>query len=151
MGTTQSYYEQLKEKAEAAALAKKAALDAAYQRMTTATFDDKGTPTYKTDASGNPMYGTLDVDYLEKKRGMGAGAESAGMMRSGQYARGLAEGQAAYRSAVIGGKEKKTSEQTAIDNELALENAKNQAMYGDNKTSSGSSRDRKSTRLNSSH
>ena len=34
MGTTQSYYEQLKEKAEAAALAKKAALDAAYQRMT---------------------------------------------------------------------------------------------------------------------
>lgn len=130
MPTTQTYLEQLIANSNAAATAKKAALDQAYERMTTATFDESGNPTYKKDEKGNTLYGSMDVDYLNKVRQTGAGAESAGMLRSGQYARSLAEGQAAYRAGVIGAQSQTTAEKTAIDQETAQKQAEYKATYG---------------------
>jgi hypothetical protein len=135
MPTTQTYYDQLIINSNAAATAKKDALDKAYERMTTATFDDQGNVSYKKDAQGNPLYGSMDVDYMQKKREAGAGAESSGMLRSGQYARTLAEGQAAYRSGVLGAKESTTSQKTQVDLDTAQKQAEYKALYGD--TSSG--------------
>lgn len=130
MPTTQTYLEQLILNSNAAATAKKAALDQAMERMSTATFDEEGKTTYKTDDKGNPMYGSMDVDYLNRVRQTGAGAESSGMLRSGQYARSLAEGQAAYRSGVLGAKSQTTAEKTAVDQELAQKQAEYKATYG---------------------
>jgi hypothetical protein len=135
MPTTQTYYDQLIINSNAAATAKKDALDKAYERMTTATFDDQGNVSYKKDAQGNPLYGSMDVDYMQKKREAGAGAESSGMLRSGQYARTLAEGQAAYRSGVLGAKESTTSQKTQVDLDTAQKQAEYKALYGN--TSSG--------------
>lgn len=135
MPTTQTYYDQLITNSNAAATAKKDALDKAYERMTTATFDDQGNVSYKKDAQGNPLYGSMDVDYMQQKRQAGAGAESSGMLRSGQYARTLAEGQAAYRSGVIGAKESTTAQKTQVDLDTAQKQAEYKALYGN--TSSG--------------
>lgn len=137
MPSTQSYYDSLIAQSNAAAKAKKDALQSAYERLTTAQTDEKGGITYKKDASGNPMYGSMDVDYMQKKRMAGAGAESAGMMKSGQYARTLAEGQAAYRAGILGAKSSTTEQQTQIDKDLAMEQAKYKAMYGDTSTPGG--------------
>jgi hypothetical protein len=135
MPTTQTYYDQLIANSNAAATAKKDALDKALERMTTATFDDQGNVSYKKDAQGNPLYGSMDVDYMQKKREAGAGAESSGMLRSGQYARTLAEGQAAYRSGIIGARESTTSQKTQVDLDTAQKQAEYKALYGN--TSSG--------------
>lgn len=139
MPTTQSYYDTLVAQADAAATAKKDALQAAYERLTRATVDDKGNITYAKDTSGNPLYGTMDVDYMAKRRMASAGAEASGMMRSGQYARTLAEGQAAYRAGILGSLGETTGQKTQVDKDLALEKAKYQAMYGNVAAGSGSS------------
>lgn len=137
MPTTQTYLEQLITNSNTAAAAKKAALDQAYERMTTATFDDSGQISYKKDDQGNPLYGSLDVDYMNRTRQAGAGAESSGMLRSGQYARSLAEGQAAYRSSILGAKSQTESQKTQIDQETAQKQAEYKAMYGTVGGSSG--------------
>lgn len=137
MPTTQTYYDQLILNSNAAAAAKKTALDQAYERMTTATFDDSGQISYKKDDKGNPLYGSMDVDYMNRARETGAGAESSGMLKSGQYTRSLAEGQAAYRSSVLGAKSETEAQKTQIDQELAQKQAEYKAMYGTVGGSSG--------------
>lgn len=137
MPTTQTYYDQLILNSNAAAAAKKSALDQAYERMTTATFDDSGQISYKKDDKGNPLYGSMDVDYMNRVRQTGAGAESSGMLKSGQYTRSLAEGQAAYRSSVLGAKSETEAQKTQIDQELAQKQAEYKAMYGTVGGSSG--------------
>lgn len=124
-----SYYEQLKAQLEADAAAKKAALDAAYERATGAQFDTSGNLTYKTSASGMPEYGTLDVAYQEGQRNLGAGAEASGMLNSGQYARNLATSQAAYRSQILGLKSTTAEQKAQIDTGTAADLAKYGAMY----------------------
>lgn len=130
MPTSQSYLDTLIANSTAAANAKKQALDTALERATTATFDEGGKPSYKKDDKGQTLYGTIDVDYLNRVRGLGAGAESSNMLRSGQYQRALAEGQAAYRAAVLGATEQTTTQKTNISNDLATEQAKYKAEYG---------------------
>jgi hypothetical protein len=137
MPTTQTYYDQLIINSNAAAAAKKTALDQAYERMTTATFDDSGQISYKKDDKGNPLYGSIDVDYMNRTRQTGAGAESSGMLRSGQYTRSLAEGQAAYRSSVLGAKSETEAQKTQVDQETAQKQAEYKAMYGTVGGSSG--------------
>jgi hypothetical protein len=137
MPTTQTYYDQLIANSNAAATAKKDALDKAYERMTTATFDEQGNVSYKKDAQGNPLYGAMDVDYMKQKRQAGAGAESSGMLRSGQYARTLAEGQAAYRSGIIGARESTTAQKTQVDLDTAQKQAEYKALYGNASSGGG--------------
>lgn len=134
-----SYYEQLKLQLTEAATAKKAALDAAYDRYTAATFDAAGNATYKKDAAGNNIYGTRDVQYLENKRAINTGAESGGTLRSGQNQRNLVNSEAAYRSDVGGAAAKLTSDKDVIDTETATKGAEYKAMYDDGKGSTGAS------------
>jgi hypothetical protein len=137
MPTTQTYYDQLILNSNAAAAAKKTALDQAYERMTTATVDDSGQISYKKDDKGNPLYGSLDIDYMNRARQTSAGAESSGMLKSGQYTRSLAEGQAAYRSGIIGAKSQTEAQKTLVDQETAQKQAEYKAMYGTVGGSSG--------------
>jgi len=130
MATSSTYLDELITKSNAAAAAKKDALDRRLQLQTTAQVDEKGNITYAKDTSGQDLYGSMDVDYMRRKRGTEAGAEATGMLRSGQYARALAEGQAAYRADIIGAKEQTEAEKTLIGEELATEQAKYKAEYG---------------------
>lgn len=131
MPSTVDYYNTLKTQLEAQATNKKLALDAAYLRATTVQFDSQGNMTRKKNASGQDLGpGTLDVQYDEQQRQMSGGAESSGMLKSGQYGRELAASQAAYRTAVVGGAADTEAQKTAIENETGSELAKYQAMYG---------------------
>jgi hypothetical protein len=131
MPSTVDYYNTLKTQLETQATNKKLALDAAYLRATTVQFDSQGNMTRKKDASGNDLGpGTLDVQYGEQQRQMSGGAESSGMLKSGQYGRELAASQAAYRTAVVGGANDTEAQKTAIENETGSELAKYNAMYG---------------------
>ena len=133
-----SYYEQLKTQLTESAAAKKAALDAAYDRATTAMFDASGNASYKKDASGNNVYGTRDVQYLEQKRNIGTGAEASGTLRSGQNQRNLINNEAAYRSDIGTMGANLATQKNTIDTETATKSAEYQAMYGDGKGSTGS-------------
>lgn len=125
-----SYYEQLKAQLTEAATAKKAALDAAYDRATTAMFDAAGNASYKKDASGNNMYGTRDVQYLEQKRNIGTGAEAGGTLRSGQNQRNLVNADVAYRSDLGSLAANLTTQKGIVDTDTATKSAEYQAMYG---------------------
>jgi hypothetical protein len=133
-----SYYDQLKLQLTEAATAKKAALDAAYDRATTATFDASGNASYKKDASGNNIYGTRDVQYLEQKRKTATGAESSGTLRSGQNLRNVVNDEAAYRADIATAAGNLTAQKDIIDTETATKAAEYKAMYGDGKGSTGS-------------
>jgi hypothetical protein len=130
MPATTDYYTQLKAQLEAAATAKKAALDLEYERATTATFDAQGNPTYKKDAAGNTQYGSVDVGYMNQQRSIKTGAEAGNMLRSGQTARDLLTSTAGYKAEVAGKAANVTAEKTAITNETQTELAKYMAMYG---------------------
>jgi hypothetical protein len=133
-----SYYDQLRLQLTEAATAKKAALDAAYDRATTATFDASGNATYKKDASGNNIYGTRDVQYMEQKRNTATGAESSGTLRSGQNLRNVVNDEAAYRADIATAAGNLTAQKDTIDTETATKAAEYKAMYGDGKGSTGS-------------
>ena len=126
MPLSNTYYDTLKTQLEAAANSKKAAIDAALLRSSTAQFDPT---TGKVTGYGPQGPGTLDVQEQENVRALGTSSEGAGMLRSGQYARQLAGSQAAYRSAVAETKAKAESEKTQIDTDTAAELAKYKAMY----------------------
>jgi|688.fasta_scaffold08354_4 hypothetical protein len=126
-----SYFETLKTQLTEAATAKKAALDAAYDRATTATFDASGKPTYKKDAAGNNIYGTRDVQHLENVRNIGVGAEASGTLRSGQNQRNLINNEADYRADVLAASTKLTADKNLVDTETGTKTAEYQALYGD--------------------
>lgn len=131
MPATLSYKDQLNLSLQTAADNKKKALDQALQRATGAIFDPStGQLSYRTDPSGNPLYGTIDVDYMEQQRGINAQSEGAGMLRSGQRARNLAMSEAAYRSTVTGLAEDIAAQKTALDDERITQQAENEAKYG---------------------
>jgi hypothetical protein len=131
MGATTDYLATLKIQLDAAALAKKAALDIAYERATNVQFDKEGKMSTRKTAAGNDAGpGTLDVQYAEQQRNIGSANESSGMLKSGEYARDLATSQAGYRSTISNLNADRVSGQTAIDTDLASEYAKYQAMYG---------------------
>jgi len=131
MGATTDYLATLKIQLDAAALAKKAALDIAYERATNVQFDKEGNMSTRKTAAGNDAGpGTLDVQYAEQQRNIGSANESSGMLKSGEYARDLATSQAGYRSTVANLNADRVSGQTAIENDSASEYAKYQAMYG---------------------
>lgn len=130
MATTTNYFTQLKTQLNASAEAKKAALDAALLRATTANVDSSGNITYNKDAAGNELYGSLDVGYKEGQRNLRSGAEGSGMLRSGQLKRSELTNEASYRANVLGAKEKTTAEKTDVTNEMANQLAEYQAMYG---------------------
>jgi hypothetical protein len=130
MATTTDYFTQLKTQLNASAEAKKAALDAALLRATTANVDSSGNITYNKDAAGNELYGSLDVGYKEGQRNLRAGAEGSGMLKSGQLKRSELTNEASYRANVLGVKEKTTAEKTDVTNTAATQLAEYQAMYG---------------------
>jgi hypothetical protein len=131
MPATIDYLANLKTQLETASQNKRQALQNQYDRATGAQFNkDTGALTYRTDASGNPLYGTLDVDYMEQQRGINTQAEGAGMLRSGQRARNLATSEAGYRATVGGLAESLAAGQTGIDDDQALRIAEYEAMYG---------------------
>jgi hypothetical protein len=134
-----SYFDQLKAQLTESATAKKAALDAAYDRATAASFDAAGNVSYKKDASGNNIYGTRDVQYLEQKRTIGANAEGSGTLRSGQNQRNLINNDANYRSDLGTLSANLTTQKNTIDTDTATKSAEYQAMYGKEKTGSTSS------------
>jgi hypothetical protein len=138
MPATTDYYTQLKAQLEAAATAKKAALDLEYERATTATFDAQGNPTYKKDAAGNTQYGSVDVGYMNQQRSIKTGAEAGNMLRSGQTARDLLTSTAGYKAEVAGKAANVTAEKTAITNDTQTELAKYMAMYGTGSTGTSS-------------
>jgi hypothetical protein len=129
MATTTDYFTQLKTQLDASAAAKKAALDAAMLRATTANVDSSGNITYNKDAAGNELYGSLDVGYKEGQRNLKAGAEGSGMLRSGQLKRSELTNEASYRANVLGVKEKTAAEKTDVTNTAATQLAEYQAMY----------------------
>jgi hypothetical protein len=138
MPSTTDYYNTLKTQLETQATNKKAALDLAYERATTVQFDAQGNMTRKKDATGKEKGpGTLDVQYAEQQRQMSGGAESSGMLKSGQFARDLATTQAGYRNAVVTGAAETEAAKTAISDETASELAKYQATYGTPATTGG--------------
>ena len=137
MPSTTDYYTQLKAQLEAAATAKKAALDLEYERATTATFDAQGNPTYKKDAAGNTQYGSVDVGYMNQQRSIKTGAEAGNMLRSGQTARDLLTSTAGYKAEVAGKAANVTAEKTAITNDTQTELAKYMAMYGTGSAGAG--------------
>lgn len=138
MPATVDYFTNLKTQLETASRNKRQALQNQYDRATGAQFNkDTGALTYRTDASGNPLYGTLDVDYMEQQRGINTQAEGAGMLRSGQRARNLATSEAGYRATVGGLAESLAAGQTAIDDDQALQLAEYSALYGSPKSSGG--------------
>lgn len=131
MPATNDYFTNLKTQLETASINKRQALQNQYDRATGAQFNkDTGALTYRTDASGNPLYGTLDVEYMEQQRGINTQSEGAGMLRSGQRARNLATSEAGYRATVGGLAESLAAGQTAIDDDQAVQLAEYEAMYG---------------------
>jgi hypothetical protein len=130
MATTTDYFTQLKTQLNASAEAKKAALDAALLRATTANVDSSGNITYNKDAAGNELYGSLDVGYKEGQRNLRAGAEGSGMLKSGQLKRSELTNEASYRANILGEKEKTAAEKTDVTNTAATQLAEYQAMYG---------------------
>ena len=145
MPLSSTYYESLKTKADADAQAKKAAYDAALARATAAEFDEsgnvktdtKGNPTYKTDASGNKLQGTLDVNYANQQRSTSAGGEASGMLRSGQLVRAKTEDLATYRANLMSAMGLAREGKTAVDTGLARQLAEYKAQYGDDTSSGG--------------
>lgn len=138
MPATVDYFTNLKTQLETASRNKRQALQNQYDRATGAQFNkDTGALTYRTDASGNPLYGTLDVDYMEQQRGINTQAEGAGMLQSGQRARNLATSEAGYRATIGGLAESLAAGQTAIDDDQALQLAEYSALYGSPKSSGG--------------
>jgi hypothetical protein len=132
-----SYFESLKTQLTESATAKKAALDAAYDRATTATFDAAGKVSYKKDASGKNIYGTRDVQHLENVRNIGTSAESRGALRSGQTQRSLINNEADYRSDVTGAAATLTAQKGLVDTETGTKTAEYEALYGDQKSGGG--------------
>ena len=131
MGATIDYLATLKTQLDAAALAKKAALDIAYERATNVQFDKEGKmSTRKTPEGKDAGPGTLDVQYAEQQRNIGSANEASGMLKSGEYARDLATSQAGYRSTIANLNADRISGQSAADTDAASEYAKYQAMYG---------------------
>lgn len=137
MGTTTDYLASLKTKLDADAAAKKSAYDLMLERATQATFDQNGRPTYKTNAEGQQQYGNLDISYMNQERNIGAGAESSGMMKSGQTARAYATNLAGYKADVINAQNQAATNKNAVDAANALEYAKYQAMYGTDTSGAG--------------
>jgi hypothetical protein len=122
MPSTNDYYDKLKLQLDAAAVAKKAALDAQLERATNAQFGADGSITKQGT-------GTLDVNYQNQKRNIGTNAESSGTLRSGQYGRGLTENETDYRSRVTGAKTTTTAAKDEVDTSTASQLAQYQAMY----------------------
>jgi hypothetical protein len=138
MPATVDYNTQLRNQLKTASENKRIALQNQYDRATGAQFNkDTGALTYRTDASGNPLYGTLDVDYMEQQRGINTQAEGAGMLRSGQRARNLATSEAGYRATIGGLAESLAAGKTAISDEEALKLAEYDALYGSTKSGGG--------------
>ena len=130
MPSTTNYFQNLKLQTQAAATAKKAALDAALQMATQAKVDkDTGVISYESDASGSPKLGTLDVGYKEQQRQTKAGAESSGTLRSGQLARQQLNQESDYRSKIMGLAADTAAQKTGIDTETASKIAEYQALY----------------------
>ena len=131
MAVTTDYLTTLKLQLDAAALAKKNALDIAYERATNAQFDAEGKQSVrKTPAGSDAGPGTLDVQYQQQQRNIATANESSGMLKSGEYARDLATSQAGYRSTVANLNADRVAGQSAADTDAASEYAKYQAMYG---------------------
>ena len=131
MAATTDYLATLKLQLDAAALAKKNALDIAYERATNAQFDAEGKQSVrKTPAGSDAGPGTLDVQYQQQQRNIATANESSGMLKSGEYARDLATSQAGYRSTIANLNADRISGQSAVDTDAASEYAKYQAMYG---------------------
>jgi len=130
MGTTTEYLASLKDRLDADAKAKREAYQLAYDRATQASFDAEGKPTYKKDESGQNKYGTLDINYMNQERNIGAGAEASGMMRSGQTARQYATNLAGYKADVLAAGDIRNEGLSAIESNTLLEKAKYDAMYG---------------------
>jgi hypothetical protein len=122
MPSTNDYYDKLKLQLDAAAVAKKAALDAQLERATNAQFGADGSITKQGT-------GTLDVNYQNQKRNIGTNAESSGTLRSGQYGRGLTENETDYRSRVTGAKATTIAAKDEVDTSTASQLAQYQAMY----------------------
>jgi hypothetical protein len=136
MPATVDYNTELKNQLRTSSENKRIALQNQFDRATGAQFNkDTGALTYRTDASGNPLYGTLDVDYMEQQRGINTQAEGAGMLRSGQRARNLATSEAGYRSTIGGLAESLAAGKTAISDDEALRIAEYDALYGSPKSS----------------
>jgi hypothetical protein len=137
MPATVDYNTELKNQLRTSSENKRIALQNQFDRATGAQFNkDTGALTYRTDASGNPLYGTLDVDYMEQQRGINTQAEGAGMLRSGQRARNLATSEAGYRSTIGGLAESLAAGKTAISDDEALRIAEYDALYGSPKAGS---------------
>ena len=137
MPSTNDYFQNLKLQAEAAALAKKQALDTAYEMATQANVNPTtGEITYNKDASGADKLGTADVAYKEQQRSTAASGESAGMLRSGQQARQKLVDESDYRAKILALAQDKTAQQTQIDKDTATQVAEYRALYG---TTSGAS------------
>ena len=140
MPSTNDYFINLKAQAEASALAKKAAYDAQLAMATGATVNkDTGVISYATDAAGNPKYGTEDVAYQAKQRGTKTGAESSGMLRSGQLASESLANEAAYRAQIAGLASDIAAKKTAVDTDTASTVAEYRALYGNTGASQASS------------
>jgi hypothetical protein len=122
MPSTNDYYLQLKTQLDTAALAKKAALDAALERATNAEFGADGTITKQGT-------GVLDVNFQNDKRTLGTNAESSGTLRSGQYGRKLTENETGYRAKVAEAKGTTTAAKGEVDTNTASQLAQYQAMY----------------------
>jgi hypothetical protein len=122
MPSTNDYYDKLKLQLDAAAVAKKAALDAQLERATNAQFGADGSITKQGT-------GTLDVNYQNENRTIGTNAESSGTLRSGQYGRKLTENETDYRSRVTGAKATTTAAKDEVDTTTASQLAQYQAMY----------------------
>jgi hypothetical protein len=138
MPTTTDYFTNLKTQLQTASRNKKQALQNQFDMATGARFNPTtGALTYRTDAAGNPLYGTLDVDYQEQQRGINTQSEGAGMLRSGQRARSLATSDAGYRAAVGGLAASLAAGQTAVDDAEAVQLAEYEAMYGPSRPSGG--------------
>lgn len=131
MPSTTNYFANLKLQAESAALAKKQALDTAYNMATGATVNkDTGEITYGTDASGNKKLGSVDVAYEEQKRQTATGGEASGMLRSGQLARQKINEESDYRSKIMGLAADTAAQKSQIDLDTSTKVAEYQALYG---------------------
>lgn len=139
MPSTTNYFTNLKLQAESAALAKKQALDAAYNMATGATVNkDTGEISYATDASGNKKLGSVDVAYEEQKRQTATGGEASGMLRSGQLARQKLNEESDYRSKIMGLAADTAAQKSQIDLDTSTKVAEYQALYGSAGTSASS-------------
>lgn len=140
MPSTNDYFLNLKTMAESAALAKKQALDTAYEMATQANVDPTtGAITYKKDVSGQDKLGTEDVAYKERQRSTAATGESAGVLRSGQQARQKLMDESTYRAKILSLAQEKTAQQSQIDTDTATKVAEYKAMYGTGAPSTSSS------------